>query len=76
MKLTTVALVGAGYVLGARAGRARYDQLSALVRRAAQEFQGSEAQRRLEQASARLEAYARDAGSTPSGNARRAQSRA
>ena len=32
MKLTTIALFGAGYVLGTRAGRERYDQIVSLAR--------------------------------------------
>ena len=35
MKLSTLAFAGAGYVLGARAGRERYDQIVRLARRVA-----------------------------------------
>lgn len=35
MKLTAIALFGAGYVLGTRAGRERYEQLAALGARLA-----------------------------------------
>lgn len=35
MKLTAIALFGAGYVAGTRAGRERYDQIVALARRMA-----------------------------------------
>lgn len=36
MKLTALALFGAGYVAGTRAGRERYDQMVALARRMAE----------------------------------------
>ena len=35
MKLSTLVYAGAGYVLGARAGRARYDQIVRVARRVA-----------------------------------------
>lgn len=35
MKLSALALFGAGYVLGTRAGRERYDQIRALTTRLA-----------------------------------------
>ena len=35
MKLSTLIYAGAGYVLGARAGRARYDQIVRVARRVA-----------------------------------------
>jgi hypothetical protein len=35
MKLTTVAMFGAGYVLGTRAGHQRYEQLREAARRVA-----------------------------------------
>lgn len=35
MKLTAVALFGAGYVVGTRAGRERYDQIVAFARKVA-----------------------------------------
>lgn len=35
MKLSTLGIAGAGYVLGARAGRERYDQIVRLARRIA-----------------------------------------
>lgn len=44
MKLTSLALFGAGYVLGTRAGRERYEQIVAAARQAS---------KRLEEYSAR-----------------------
>jgi hypothetical protein len=67
MKLTTVAMFGAGYVLGTRAGRQRYEQLRAAARRVAGELDASSIRNGLETVTTRLEQYAgaRDtAGST------------
>lgn len=75
MKLSTLAMFGAGYVLGARAGRERFDQLRALAGRAAAEFDGSNARQRLEEVSARLDAYARGDDLNASGGRPRAQTR-
>ena len=58
MKLTTVAVFGAGYLLGTRAGRERYEQILELAQVASGQFAGSGARRRLEEYGARLEAYA------------------
>ena len=58
MKLTTVAVFGAGYLLGTRAGRERYEQLCELAHVAGGRFAESGARRRLEEYGARLEAYA------------------
>lgn len=58
MKLTTVAVFGAGYLLGTRAGRERYEQLCELAHIAGRRFAGSGARQRLEEYGARLEAYA------------------
>lgn len=33
MRLTSIAMLGIGYVLGARAGRERYDQISDFIQR-------------------------------------------
>jgi hypothetical protein len=71
VKLATLTVFGAGYVLGTRAGRARYEQIVLLARRAAEGLDGTGARDRLEDFSARLEAYARDNGH----GASRAQSR-
>ena len=48
MKLTTVAMFGAGYVLGTRAGRERYEQLRELGRRLAGELDGAGVREGLE----------------------------
>ena len=58
MKLTTVAVFGAGYLLGTRAGRQRYEQICELAHIAGGRFAGSGARRRLEEYGSRLEAYA------------------
>ena len=58
MKLTTVAVFAAGYLLGTRAGRERYEQLRELAHVAGGRFAGSGARQRLEEYGARLEAYA------------------
>jgi hypothetical protein len=58
VKLTTVAVFGAGYLLGTRAGRERYEQLCELAHVAGGRFAESGARRRLEEYGARLEAYA------------------
>jgi hypothetical protein len=39
MRLTTLAAVGIAYVLGARAGRERYEQIRALAQTAAQRME-------------------------------------
>lgn len=39
MRLTTIAAVGVAYVLGARAGRERYEQIRALAQTAAQRME-------------------------------------
>ena len=76
MKLSTVALLGAGYVLGARAGRERYDRIRQLVGRLAGELDGAGARQRLESISSRLETYARERSVDSSPDARRATPRA
>ena len=48
MKLTALAVFGAGYVLGSRAGRERYDQIRELARTAAEKFETSGARQRME----------------------------
>ena len=58
MRLTTVAVFGAGYLLGTRAGRERYEQLCELAHIAGRRFAGSGSRQRLEEYGARLEAYA------------------
>lgn len=75
MKLVTLTMFGAGYVLGTKAGRERYEQIRELARRASEGFEGCGARDRLEAYSARLEAYARENGITSTDGARRAQRR-
>jgi hypothetical protein len=58
MKLTTVAMFGAGYVLGTRAGHQRYEQLREAARRVAGEFDVASIRSGLETVTARLEQYA------------------
>ena len=62
MKIGTLAVFGAGYVLGTKAGRQRYEQIIELSRRASQGLEGSRAQERLQDYAARLDAYARRNG--------------
>ncbi len=76
MKLSTVASFGVGYLVGARAGRQRYDQIRQLVGRLAEEFDASGARQRLESISSRLETYARERDTDSSADGRRAQTRA
>lgn len=76
MKLSTVAIFGVGYLVGARAGRQRYDQIRQLAGRLAEEFDASGARQRLESISSRLETYARERGIDSSADGRRAQTRA
>lgn len=47
-----------GYVLGAKAGRERYEQIRTLARNAAGNFDASGARQKLEAYGARLDAYA------------------
>ncbi len=75
MKLVTLTMFGAGYVLGTKAGRQRYEQILELARRASEGFEGSGARQRLETYGARLEAYARQNGVSPSDAVRRPESR-
>lgn len=45
MKLTTMAVFGAGYVLGSRAGRERYAQIVEVAQRTAQRIEERQAAR-------------------------------
>jgi hypothetical protein len=76
VKLSTVAIFGLGYLVGARAGRQRYDQIRQLASRFAEEFDASGARERLESISSRLETYARERATDSSADGRRAQTRA
>ena len=75
MKLTTIAMFGAGYVLGTKAGRERYDQLRELGRRLASELDVAGVRQGLESVSSRLEEYATDSGLNAHMDRRRAQAR-
>ena len=47
MKLTSLVLFGAGYVLGTKAGRERYEQIAALAKTAATNFEHKSARQRI-----------------------------
>jgi hypothetical protein len=57
MKLLTVAIFGIGYVLGAKAGRERYEQIRKLAQSASESFDASAARQRLEALAAQLDGY-------------------
>lgn len=57
MRLATLAVFGAGYVLGSRAGRERYEQLRELARSATDKFETSGARQRMAAYGTRLDAY-------------------
>ena len=63
MKLVLVAAFGAGYVLGTKAGRERYEQIVDLARRGSQGLDVVRPQERLESYAGRLEAFASRNGS-------------
>ena len=80
MRIVTAAAFGAGFVLGARAGRARYDQLMILARRAGVTFEGIEldggaVRDRLDDYTSRLEEYASRGDGRDMGQKSRAASR-
>ena len=56
MRLTTVVMFGAGYVMGTKAGRERYEQIVTVAENAS---------KRLDQFSARTQADARSAAVSP-----------
>jgi len=58
MKLSTVAVFTAGYVLGTRAGRERFEQISTLAGRLREALEATGPQERIESYASRLEAYA------------------
>ncbi len=58
MKLVVAASFAAGYVLGTKAGRERYEQIRAMAHNAVVNFDASGARQRLEAYTARLDAYA------------------
>jgi hypothetical protein len=58
MKLTLLCAFGAGYVLGSRAGRDRYEQIREAARDAGQRLEESGLRQLLEDYGGRLETYA------------------
>jgi hypothetical protein len=58
MKLVLAAVFGAGYVVGTRAGRERYEQIVSFTRRAAEGLDTVRPQERLETYAGRLESFA------------------
>lgn len=58
MKMVVTATFVLGYVLGAKAGRERYEQIRTLARNAADNFDASGARQKLETYGARLDSYA------------------
>ena len=58
MKLVVAATFALGYVLGAKAGHERYEQIRTLAHNAAVNFDASGARQKLKAYSARLDAYA------------------
>jgi hypothetical protein len=63
MKLMAVTVFGIGYLLGAKAGRERYDQICRLARSASENFDAVGARRRLEALATQLDGYASGASS-------------
>jgi hypothetical protein len=63
-KLTVVAIFGLGYVLGAKAGRERYEQIRELAQTASKNFETSDLRERLETYRARLEAHSSGTGTS------------
>lgn len=57
MKLTALTMFGIGYVMGARAGRERYEQILRLARSASENFDAAAARERLEALAAQLDNY-------------------
>lgn len=57
MKLTAVTMFGIGYVMGARAGRERYEQILRLARSASENFDAAAARERLEALATQLDNY-------------------
>jgi hypothetical protein len=57
MKLTALTMFGIGYVLGAKAGRERYEQILRLARSASENFDASSARQRLGALATQLDNY-------------------
>ena len=73
MKVVPLTVFGAGYLLGSKAGRQRYEQIVELTGRVSRGFEGSRAQEMLQTSAARLEAYARQNGVSSNGTRRASQ---
>jgi hypothetical protein len=63
MKLMTATVFAIGYVLGARAGHERYEQIRKLVHNASENFDASGARHRLEALVSQLDGYSAGASS-------------
>jgi hypothetical protein len=63
-KLTAVAVFGLGYVLGAKAGRERYEQIRELAQTASKNFEAFDLRERIETYRARLEAHSSRTGTS------------
>lgn len=57
MKLTALTMLAIGYVLGAKAGRERYEQIMRLARKASENFDAVSARQRLEALAVQLDNY-------------------
>jgi hypothetical protein len=65
VKLTLLCAFGAGYVLGSRAGRERYEQIRELAHDAAQRLDETGVRQQLQDVGGRLETYASQRRSRP-----------
>ena len=61
MKLMTAAVFGIGYVLGAKAGRERYQQIQSMARNASARFDAGAARERLRKLPTQLDDYSSSA---------------
>jgi hypothetical protein len=62
VKLTLLCAFGAGYVLGTKAGRERYEQLRGLARDASQRLETTGVRQHLEDYGSRLDMYSSSRG--------------
>ena len=69
MKLMAATMFGIGYLLGAKAGRERYDQICRMARSASENCDAAAARHRLEALAAQLDGYASGASSRHSPSA-------
>jgi hypothetical protein len=63
MKVATAVIFGIGYVVGSKAGRERYEQICALARNAAKNFDAAGTRQRLEALAAQLDGHSSGATS-------------